>query len=96
MEIVADLTARVVSEVAPVDLELRVIVHVHQLMNKSVFHVTLIEEPALTEDNSASFRVETTSSSIVARNAFNIRGGNLRPIQAKVLKHEHNPGTCRT
>jgi hypothetical protein len=50
----AHLTASMMSQLGPVDFEFAMIVHVHQFMDKSVFHVLPAEKVASTKHDSAS------------------------------------------
>jgi hypothetical protein len=53
------------SQVFPVNIELAVIIHVYQLVCEGIFHVLLVSEMALTQDN-RSGRVETTGTREIA------------------------------
>ena len=78
------------SQVAPVDLELCMIVHMNELMHKCVLHVFLAKESALAHNDGAGIRVETTCTGVVAGHA---EGGVLRhgsPGEIEMLEHEDN------
>jgi hypothetical protein len=76
------LTAGVMTQVAPVHLELGVVVHVHEFVDDSVFHVALVEEAALAENNSACFRAESPRFHRVTRSAKDVFGGDCCAAEA--------------
>ena len=57
-----------VSNVVPINVKLRVIVHMHQLVNKGVFHVLFIDKAVLTEKDPV-LRTEASRELLVARRA---------------------------
>jgi hypothetical protein len=60
------------SQVAPVNLELAMIIHVHQFMNESMFHVFLAEKVTSTKNDSAWVGAKSSGPRQVARSAQNI------------------------
>ena len=62
------LATCMVSNVVPIDVKLRVIVHMHQLVNEGVFHMLFIDKAILTEKD-AVLRTEASRELLVARRA---------------------------
>jgi hypothetical protein len=56
-------------QVAPVDFELCVVVHVHELVNKSVFHMISAEESPLAENNRTQLGCKSARACVVAGRA---------------------------
>lgn len=84
------LTAGVMPQVVPVDLEHALIVHVHQLMYESVFHVSLIPEPTLTEYRDTGVGHEPSRAVVVARLATQVLGNDRAPGLFKPFQHEYH------
>jgi hypothetical protein len=81
------------TEVAPVDLELGVVVHVHELVHDGVFHVAFAEETTLTEHDRACIRAKAASFRRVAGCALDVGWRDISAVQAELLEHEHNSRT---
>jgi len=54
------------SNVVPINVKLRVIIHMDQLVNKGIFHMLFIDKAILTEKDSM-LRAEAASELLVAR-----------------------------
>ena len=71
-EYVSYLATSMMSQVAPVDLELCMIVHVNELVHKGVLHVFLAKEPALAHNDGTGFRMEAACTGVVAGHAEDV------------------------
>lgn len=60
------LTASMMAEIVPVDLELGVVVHMHKLVYDRLLHMALAHELPLAKQDSACLRAESTRASSVA------------------------------
>lgn len=83
------LAARMVPQILPVDLELGMIVHVHQLMHQRILHMTLAPETILTEQDPALW-AESTGTSEVAWLTVDVVSGYVCTIRLQVLHHERH------
>lgn len=86
--------ACMVPQVAPIHLELAMVVHVHQLVDKRVFHVALAEKPAGTKHDGAGFGTEPSRTRVVAWGTQNVGRRNSAARQAQMLQHKHHGGAC--
>ena len=59
------LATCMMSNVVPINVKLRMIVHMYQLMNQGVFHVLFIDKAVLTEKDSV-LRTEAARELLVA------------------------------
>lgn len=91
----AHLATRVVPQVVPINLELAMIIHMNQLMNKRVLHVLFVQKPALTEGDRSGFWHESPRACIVARRADNVVRCNVAAVLLEVLQHEHHGRACK-
>jgi hypothetical protein len=66
------LTARIVSQVTPIHVENRVIIHVQKLMYEGVLHILLVEEVSLEKDNCARIGREPARTGEVKRLARDV------------------------
>ena len=80
-------------QVAPVNLELAMVVHMNQLMDEGVFHMTLAKESALAQEDCSCLWAEPSGTRKVAWRAHDIRRGDVAAGEFEVLEHEDN---CRT
>ena len=60
------------SQVAPVDIEFCVIVHMNEFMHHGVFHVFLAEKPALAHNDGTRVWMKTASARVVAGHAEDV------------------------
>ena len=67
-----DLAACMMPQIIPVDLELAMIIHMHQLVYQCLFHVLFAEEMVLAQDHGPRFRTEPTGLCSLARSAYNM------------------------
>ena len=65
--------ASVVTQVGPVHFKLAMVVHVYQLVNERVFHVTLAEEPTGAQDDGASLGTEASRACVITGSTKNVR-----------------------
>lgn len=80
------------SKIVPVDLELTLVVHMHQFMHNRLLHVLFIRELSLTKDDSA-FWAESTRPFSTTGSADEMVRGHIASRVLQVLKHEYNCGT---
>jgi hypothetical protein len=65
-------TTRVMAQIAPVDFKLAVVVHVHKLMNKGVFHMLFAEESAGAEGNDTRIGTKPSRACVVTGSTDNV------------------------
>lgn len=66
---VTHFTACMVSQIAPVDFELALVVHVHEFMDQGVVEMFFVQETVRTKDYDACVVTESSSLVILARYA---------------------------
>ena len=76
------------SEVSPIDVEHRVIVHMQKLMYDGMFHVLLIEKIPLAEHDCTGIWRKTTRMCEVARQAGDVDRCDVCTSQLDMLEHE--------
>lgn len=82
-------------QVVPVNVEFAVIIHMNKLVYERVFHVPLVEEPALAQYDCTSLWAEAAGARKVAWRAYDVLRRNVAPRESEVLEHEHNLRTWR-
>ena len=87
----AYLTTGVVPQIIPVDLELCMVVHMHELVHHSVLHVAFAHEPVLAQHDDPC-RAEPSRSGTITRCADNVVRRHIRAGQLQVVQHEDD---CR-
>ena len=90
MAFTTHLTASVVPQVVPIDFEHTLIIHVHQLVYESMFHMCLAPEPTLTEYRDAYVGHEPSRAIVAARLTAQVFRGHRTSRLLEPFQHEHN------
>lgn len=83
-----------VSNVAPINVKLRVVVHMYQLVNEGIFHVLFIDKAVLAEKDSV-LRTEATCELLVARRAQDMSGSDPVRNESQLFDHENHSGAYK-
>ena len=75
----AHLAACVMPQVVPVDFERALVIHMHQLVHESVFHVGFAPEPTLAEDRDPRGGNEPARAVVAARLAAQMLRSDSAP-----------------
>ena len=81
-------------QVAPVDFELSVIVHMDKLMHQRFFHVFLAEEMVLAQYDGSCLGAEASRLSGLTWRADDVLGCNIVSGKLHMLEHKDNRRTC--
>lgn len=79
-----------VSEIAPVDFEFTLVVHMYELVSERGLHMLLVEKVARAHDNATDVGKKTSCMSHIARRALDVRLWDGAAREGQVLHHEYH------
>ena len=81
-------------EICPIYLELAVVIHVHKLMGKRVFHMLLVYNKVLANGHSPRLRLESSRTDTGAWRANNVLWLDVAAMSLQVVEHEDDGRAC--